>query len=199
VPESSDKSMAEHRKTLRRYHEPGDCHELTFSCFHRMRLLDNVQWRVLLAQSIENAMQAQSWHLFAYVLMPEHVHLLAQPVDPEPRTDLLLKAIKTPFSSRIKRLLDDENSPLLNNLTVQERPGIFCFRFWQAGGGYDRNLRSPTALAASINYIHENPVRRGLCQKPTDWQWSSARHYQDDQKTPVGPPTIHPRPWDLLA
>jgi putative transposase len=32
-------------------------------------------------------------------------------------------------------------------------------------------------LWAMINYFHQNPVRRGLVQRATDWKWSSARFY----------------------
>jgi putative transposase len=30
---------------------------------------------------------------------------------------------------------------------------------------------------AAIDYIHLNPVRRGLCERCTDWKWSSARYH----------------------
>ena len=78
-------------------------------------------------------------------------------------------------------------------LTVRERPGVHCFRFWQEGGGYDRNLRSEVAILAAIDYIHENPVRRGLCKPSADWRWSSARHYRNECGIPDPgiPPTIH--------
>ncbi len=49
--------------------------------------------------------------------------------------------------------------------------------FWQSGGGYDRNITEPKTLEATADYIHENPVRRGLVDKATDWSWSSARWY----------------------
>jgi len=45
------------------------------------------------------------------------------------------------------------------------------------GGGYDRNLFSPAAIKAAIEYIHSNPVRSGLCETIVDWKWSSARCY----------------------
>lgn len=48
-------------------------------------------------------------------------------------------------------------------------------RFWQRGGGYDRNLLMGNEFFEKINYIHHNPVRRGLAVQPTDWAWSSAR------------------------
>jgi putative transposase len=106
--------------------------------------------------------------------MPEHVHLLVYPAGPEPRVDLLLKAIKRPFSTRIKQLLEANRSPLLGRLTVRERPGVERFRFWQEGSGYDRNLRTEPAVLAAIESIHLNPVRRGQCDQAARWRWSSA-------------------------
>jgi hypothetical protein len=51
------------------------------------------------------------------------------------------------------------------------------YRFWQRGGGYDRNVHEITTLRAMIEYIHLNPVRRGLVKEVVDWPWSSARFY----------------------
>ena len=54
------------------------------------------------------------------------------------------------------------------------------FRYWQEGPGYDRNLTSPEAVNGSIEYIHLNPVRRGLISDPHEWRWSSCRFYATD-------------------
>lgn len=169
--------VAAHHKKVRRFHDPGDCHELTFSCYGRMALLDNDHWRGLLAQSIDRAVHGHDFQVVAFVIMLNHVHLLVYPTTSEPRLDLLLKAIKRPYSTRIKQLLSGARSPLLDELTIRERPGVDRFRFRQEGGGYDRNLRSEAAVLASIDYIHDNPVRRGLCEHAVDWKWSSASHY----------------------
>ncbi len=50
------------------------------------------------------------------------------------------------------------------------------------GGGYDCNLWTPEHIWDKIRYIHENPVLRGLCNQPDDWQWSSARTFRDCTK-----------------
>jgi putative transposase len=50
-------------------------------------------------------------------------------------------------------------------------------RFWQPGRGYDRNITSIEALRAMMDYLHANPVRRGLVARVEDWEWSSARWY----------------------
>jgi putative transposase len=188
------------RKTVKRFHHPGDCHELTFSCYRRMPLLTNDVWCGLLAEGLERAVLGRSCRLVAYVFMPEHVHILVRPATQDARIDRLLKAIKAPVSARVRRLLEDARSPLLERLIVRERPGVHCFRFWQAGGGYDRNLRTVEAVEAAIAYIHENPVRRRLGDRSTDWRWSSARHYAEDLPRGSqrgGPPTIHGLSWDF--
>ena len=194
--------MSGHRKTVKRFHEPGDCHELTFSCYRRMPLLANDEWRHLLAESLDRAVHGQSCRLIAYVFMPEHVHILVQPTFHDVRIDLLLKVMKAPFSTLIKRRLEAAGSPLLERLTVRERPGVYRFRFWQEGGGYDRNLRSVKSVEAAVTYIHENPVRRQLCETAADWRWSSARdHHEDGQggRRVEGPPTIHGLTWDFFV
>jgi putative transposase len=170
-------SQQSHRKQIRHHHDPGHCHELTFSCYQRRPLLTNDLWRSELCQAIDRATERHNWALSAFVLMPEHVHLLVYPLCPEATIDSLLFAIKRPYSYRIKQQLTLARSPLLDKLTVHQRPGVNTFRYWQEGPGYDRNLMSESAVLAAIDYIHLNPVRRGLCKKIDDWKWSSARWY----------------------
>jgi putative transposase len=42
---------------------------------------------------------------------------------------------------------------------------------------YDHNVRNYAAFVDKLRYLHRNPVKRGLCEKPEDWKWSSFRHY----------------------
>lgn len=189
-----------HRKRVRHVHEPGHLHELTFSCYQRLPLLTNDLWRSNLARSLEEANREAAIELVGFVFMPEHVHLLVHLTDPTQSISRYLARIKQPFSRQIKELLVQNHSSLLQRLTIQERPGKFCFRFWQEGSGYDRNLYSGTAIEASLAYLHENPVKRGLCRHVLDWRWSSARFYLGEppsqQHAPL--PHIHGLPGDAL-
>jgi putative transposase len=168
------------RKTVRHFHQSGDFHELTFSCYRQMPLLVNDDWRRRLSRSIDNAATETKMELVAFVFMPEHVHLLVYPLLSQGNIDLFLARLKQPFSKQIKELLTASHNPLLSSLTVRERPGKYCFRFWQEGPGFDRNIFTPAALQASIHYIHCNPVRRKLCGRATEWEWSSARYYAEE-------------------
>jgi putative transposase len=72
--------------------------------------------------------------------------------------------------------LKDSASEWLARVTVPEGRRV-RHRFWQPGGGYDRNIMSIEALRSMVDYIHANPVRRGLVARAEDWEWSSARWY----------------------
>ena len=75
-----------YRKRVKHFHEPGDLHELTFSCYHRIPLLTNDTWRKLLSESIDVAGEKHRFRLLAFVYMPEHVHLLVHPLDEKRRS-----------------------------------------------------------------------------------------------------------------
>jgi putative transposase len=188
-----------YRKRVKHYHDLGDSHELTFSCFHRQPLLTNDKWREMLAESIDRAMENHCYRLTAFVFMPEHVHLLIYPLSEAGTIDALLKAIKRPLSYRVKKSLEESASPLLDRLTVRQRPGVTTFRFWQEGPGYDRNITKVSTMLSSIDYLHNNPIRRGLVKSATDWKWSSARYYMVDPpwQYPMLP-RIHSLPAEWL-
>jgi len=63
--------------------------------------------------------------------------------------------------------------------------GKKVIRFWQRGGGYDRNISSVKELLEKIGYIHLNPIRRKLVGLPEDWQWSSFRAWHDNVDEPL--------------
>jgi len=109
--------------------------------------------------------------------MPNHVHLLVWPTRKKYSISRILTSIKRPVTLRAINYLR-ANSPLFLKRMEYRRPdGTTAYRFWQRGGGYDRNMTQPKSILAAIDYIHANPVRKGLCQRSTDWPWSSATEH----------------------
>ncbi|WP_154898395.1 REP-associated tyrosine transposase [Gimesia maris] len=191
--------MTRNRKRIRHFHELGDCHELTFSCYQNRSLLICDLWKQMLCQSIERALRRYQFGLIAFVIMPNHVHLLVYPQQQECKIDRFLFAVKRPFSYRIKQLLQETQDRLLDDLTIRDRPGNTVFRFWQEGPGYDRNLSSLKAVEASIGYIHMNPVRKKLVDQSRDWKWSSARWYESEgELVDSDLPELSGLPWDYF-
>ena len=167
------------RKTVRHFHEPGHAHELTFSSFRGKELLSGESACTHFALAIERANKAHHFDLLAFVFMPNHGHLLVLPREADPNIGAYIASIKRPTSSAMRECFERDDPGKFTSLLVQERPGKIVFRFWQEGPGYDRNLWTDEAIRASIEYIHANPVRRGLSQKASDWKWSSARWYEE--------------------
>lgn len=128
-------------------------------------------------KALDEARKRLQFELWAYVLMHEHVHLHIHPIRKEYRIAHILMAVKSSFAKRLLTELRSRDSEMLKKLLVGDRDGRPAYRVWQAGGGYDRNLFSPKAIHACINYIHTNPVRSGLCESELDWPWSRARAY----------------------
>ena len=183
-----------HRKRVKHFNVFGHVHELTFSCYHRLPLLDNDSRRILLSRAIDAAMARCRFHLVGFVFMPEHVHLLVRPLEPTSEVSRLLYAIKRPLAYRVKQMMESSRDPRLAGLIVRERPGKQAFRFWQEGPGYDRNLAALESVVGALNYAHANPVRRGLCASPDCWKWSSWRHYQGGVQADADLPVVHGLP-----
>ena len=162
-----------HRKQLRRYNLPGHAHELTFSCYRQQPFLLSEAACRYLADAIVRAKDKHQFDLWAYVLMPEHVHMLICPRFETYSVSDILLSIKQPVARKILNYLRKQNPKGLQRLATGQKHTRY--RFWQDGAGYDRNITSREALINAIDYIHANPVRRGLVDVPENWPWSSAR------------------------
>jgi putative transposase len=151
-------------------------HELTFSCFKRYRFLDRDRTRDWFVEELQNARQKWPIDVWAYVIMPEHVHLLVAPRRRNKDVTGFAGGMKQTVSRRAVKWLQENSPEWIPRITVIEG-GRQVRRFWQPGGGYDRSVEQLRTLKSMIDYIHANPVRRGLVERPEDWKWSSAQWY----------------------
>ena len=117
--------------------------------------------------------------------MPEHVHVIVCPRDNHYEMRLIRTAFKVPVQRKALAFLRREAPDYLVRLRDEQPNGDVHYRFWQRGGGYDRNVTDPATLRTMIDYLHNNPVRRGLADRPTDWPWSSARFYEGVPDVPL--------------
>jgi putative transposase len=171
--------------------EPGHAHELTFSCYRRYKLLRAERTCEWLAESIADAREQQDFDLWAYVFMPEHAHLIVRPRNNLSGIAMIKKAIKGPVGTRAMAFLEVHAPEWLPRLTRQR--GAKTERlFWMSGGGYDRNVIEPATLLKMVDYLHMNPVRCGLVDRPEEWKWSSAAWFLAGGESPLVPDRIPP-------
>jgi putative transposase len=106
--------------------------------------------------------------------MPEHAHLLVWPTELKYDISEILSSLKQSVAKRALIFVRREAPDFLPRMEDRQPGGKTHYRFWQRGGGYDRNVVEPYTVFQQIEYIHNNPVRRGLCERAEDWYWSSA-------------------------
>ncbi len=159
-----------HRVRIERTH---DVRFLTFSCYQRLALFANDAIKSVFVDELRDARAAMRFRLIAWVIMPEHVHLLVWPKVPEFPVSRILRRLKGKVGTTVMTRWRELSAPVLPRL-VDSRGDS---HFWQMGGGHDRNIHSPAEFDEKLRYIHENPVSRGLVALPTDYRWSSARWY----------------------
>src|SRR4051794_2753616 len=100
--------------------------------------------------------------------MPEHVHLIVCPRRRDYEIASALRAVKEPVGRRAATYLARYAPEWLPRITRQRGPRTER-HFWQPGVGFDRNITEPRTLSAMIDYLHLNPVRRGLVKRARDW------------------------------
>ncbi|MFT3882744.1 MAG: hypothetical protein QM703_24210 [Gemmatales bacterium] len=171
--------MPKKRRKVKHYDDEQDVHFLTFSCFHQLPLLSKeraCQWFV---QAIEKARKKYQFHLWAWVAMPDHAHIVLWPTIPGTKTEDILHFIKGSVGRRAIHYLRKHAPAFLEKLKLVVA-GKVEYHFWQDGPGYDSNLEDPPAIHEAIRYTHENPRKAGLVEKEEDWKYSSARAWAGD-------------------
>ena len=149
-------------------------HELTFTCFHQYPFLDRDRTRKWVVDALEKQRQTWPMDLWAWGIMPEHIHLIVAPRQAGVEVGRFAGKVKEDVARQAVAWLEEHSPIWLSKITVTEGTRV-RHRFWQPGGGYDRNITEVSTLELMIQYIHQNPVRRGLVERAEDYAWSSAR------------------------
>ncbi len=173
-----------HRKTCKRYDIPGHAHYLTFTCFGNQPFFSRDRSRQWFFDALLAAKRRHPFDLWAFVIMPEHTHLLLFPREGTQISNVL-QSIKQPVAQRAVAWVIAEARSFLPRMADIQPNGQTSHRFWQRGGGYDRNIWSCEEILEKVHYIHENPIRRGLVERADQWPWSSWRAWEEGVDEPI--------------
>ncbi len=117
--------------------------------------------------------------LHAYVLMPNHVHIIASS---EPRSALpnIIRDLKRYTSREVTRLLEEDGSRFM--LGLLEQAATYDgrnnhYQVWQEGY-HPEAIFTQRFFRQKLAYLHNNPVRKGYVAVAEHWLYSSASHYQ---------------------
>ena len=123
---------------LKRFQKAESLNFITFSCYHRLPLLETPETKKIVEAVLEVTRARHQARVYAYVLMPEHVHLLIN----EPPSILVAQFLKACKQITSRKLRGQRE------------------KFWQERY-FDSNIHGEEARSEVIRYIHRNPVKRG--------------------------------------
>lgn len=152
-----------------RLHWPGTLFHVITRGNNRQRIFAEPRDYDVLLKSLENTKRNYPFHLFAYALMPNHIHLLVQVC--EAPTSRIMQSLLTSYT------------------------WFFHRKYGSVGhifqGRYKAFLCDEDAyLLAAVQYIHLNPIRARLGDSPEAWRWSGHREYlnpEDRRRIDAGP------------
>jgi len=171
------------KNRLERRYGQGHLHFITCSCYRRKPLLDTARKRDAFLKILDGVRTRYQFLLVGYVVMPEHIHLLLS----EPKVgnpSMVMQVLKQRVARSLRR--KGRRRSVNQLLLWGAGPGALPRSFWQRRF-YDFNVWSKKKRIEKLNYMHMNPVKRGLVADAKMWAWSSYRFYQYGEKTSCAP------------
>jgi putative transposase len=176
------------------------CHFITSKTHRNAKIFSNEKTSQLLIQTIFEVREKLNFLLIAFVVMPDHVHLMLIPNKRNTISDVV-RHIKVRFARKYNKVSRGINSPdygvdthKTGNLAQHNKNQIHRVgnssqtetKVWQESF-YDHVIRNRKELVERLNYVYYNPVKAGLVDKPEDYKYSSVTsEYQTDLLGYVG-------------
>ncbi|MBI5893297.1 MAG: transposase [Deltaproteobacteria bacterium] len=159
------------------YIDPNHCYFVTTSLINRgFKFLQQDCYAAVILDSLNFLRQNQKLYVFAFVVMPNHLHILIKPRSPH-NVSQIMHSFKRFTSGEIKKTLKGEN------YNVWRQFQNFGGALWQEGF-LDENIYSEKLFLEKVEYIHNNPVAKNwrLVDNRADYRYSSACYYDRSEK-----------------
>ncbi len=153
----------------RRWRMDGGVFFFTIVMYRRRRLLTSPKSRQMLHEAFDEARSHHPFEIDGLVLIPDHIHMLMRLPDGEDDYSRRISAMKRNFTERF--LSCESETAQSDGRSNQGYRGVWQERF------YEHCIRDYKDFKQHLDYIHVNPVKHGLVERPADWAWSSFDRY----------------------
>jgi len=154
---------------------------ITFAVVEWVDVFSRKLYTDIVLDSLKFCIENKQLKLFAWCIMSNHVHLIVQSTSG--KLSETLRDLKKFTSSTIINTIKDNKQESRKNcmLWIFKKAGEKNsrnkdYQFWQQDN-QPIQLTTPAFTLEKLNYIHNNPVKAGLVDKPEDYLLSSARDY----------------------
>ena len=164
-----------------RTYRPEELQFITTSTYRRAPLFFSERFCRCFVQRLEEVREELEFLRVGWVLMPDHFHLLIQPRAGE-STPVILKRLKEATAERIlKTLRENPQHTWCRKMLARLRlpASVHDGSHYRLGQRrfFPFNVYSEKKRREKLDYMHNNPVKRGLVSSTSDWPWSSGRFY----------------------
>ena len=148
------------------------CLFITAVAKNRLPVFQTDAIKLITCKAIDEARTSCGFLLFAYVIMPDHFHVLTD----QPRApSTVLQFIKGIVSRRVLGYLREmKYESSLKKLEHDNWKRNHRYSLWQHDSDVF-SITSESTFMQKVNYIHQNPVRAGLVERVEDYRWSGGR------------------------
>ncbi len=158
-------------------YEPTYPHFITCTILHWIPIFTRTQTTDIIFDSLKYLQQTDNLKLYSYVILENHLHLIASSDD----IGKSMRKFKAHTAKEILKLLQENNiKTILEQLAFYKKAHKknTTYQLWQEGI-QPKLIKDDKMMIDRINYIHNNPVKRGYIEEARYWRYSSARDYED--------------------
>jgi len=158
-------------------YEPTHPHFITCTILHWIPIFTRVESTNIIFDSLKYLQQTDNLKIYAYVILENHLHIVTSSDD----IGKSMKKFKAHTAKEILKLLQRENiSTILEQLAFYKKAHktTATYQLWQEGIQPKLIVNDKMMMINRINYIHNNPVKRGYVDEAKHWRYSSARDYE---------------------
>ncbi|MDD5359813.1 MAG: transposase [Sulfurovaceae bacterium] len=157
-------------------YEPTHPHFVTCTILHWLPLFTRQESVDIILQCFRYLQQNDNLKLYAYVILENHIHMVVRSND----ISKSMESFKKYTANELLKLLQKENiKTILNQLRFYKKAYRVdkVYQIWEEGY-HPKLMQTDAMMINKINYIHQNPVKRGYVDEATHWRYSSARDYE---------------------
>ncbi len=158
---------------------------VTFTVVDWVDVFTRTIYKHIITDSLNYCIEKKGLNVFCWCLMSNHLHAILQAQDGFKLSDII-RDYKKHTSKEIIRAIQSENESrrewMLHRFAWAGKHDarIKHYKFWQESNhAIELDAYTPGIFESKFNYIHDNPVRAGIVEKPTEYLFSSARDYAD--------------------
>ena len=149
-------------------------HFITITVLHWIPVFTRPETVEILLDSLRHLMK-EGLLVYAYVILENHMHLVVQ----SQQLDKDITRFKSFTAKRLIHYLDENNiKQILEQLAFYKKAHKHdrAYQFWQEGV-HPELIQNEAMMRQKVEYIHQNPVKRGYVDEAEHWRYSSARDY----------------------